>query len=149
MFVCFLVPKKVTYYMKCWFDNKFFVTFSSKLHIRKRKLFNRAPRTALTVFQKSNFHFRRLSNEFELSVKSSSLLFVTVWHKHTFHLKLVVKYKKCPRVSIENVIFQWVHKPRFGFTPFFLACLRCVRLLARNVTSVKSNMHSLMPYHIY
>ena len=52
-------------------------------------------------------------------------------------------------VSIENVIFQWVYKPRFGFIPFFLACLRCVRLLASNVTtSVTSNMHSLMPHHI-
>ena len=52
-------------------------------------------------------------------------------------------------VSTENVIFQWVYKPCFGFIPFFLASLRCVRLLASNVTtSVASNMHSLMPYHI-
>ena len=43
---------------------------------------------------------------------------------------------------------MYSYKPRFGFIPFFLACLRCVRLLARNVTSVTSNMHSLMPYHI-
>ena len=51
-------------------------------------------------------------------------------------------------VSIKNVIFQWVYKPHFGLIPFFLACLRGVRLLASNVTSVASNMHSLMPYHI-
>ena len=52
-------------------------------------------------------------------------------------------------VSIENVIFQRVYKSRFGLIPFFLACFRCVRLLASTVTtSVTSNMHSLMPYHI-
>ena len=44
---------------------------------------------------------------------------------------------------------MYSYKPRFGFIPFFLAYFRCVRLLARNVTtSVTSNMHSLMPYHI-
>ena len=52
-------------------------------------------------------------------------------------------------VSIENIIFQRVCKPRFGFIPFFSACLRCVCLLASNVTtSVASNIHSLIPYHI-
>ena len=52
-------------------------------------------------------------------------------------------------VSIENVICQWVYELSFGFIPFFLACLRCVRMLASNVTtSVACNIHSLMPYHI-
>ena len=48
-------------------------------------------RTSLTVFQKSNFHFRQLSNKFEISVKSLNMLLVTVWHKHTFHPKSVTK----------------------------------------------------------
>ena len=111
----------------------------------EKKVVYSGVRTSLT-FQKSNFHFRRLSNKFEISVKSSNMLLVTVWNKHTSHPKSVAKYVQ---VSIENVIFQWVYKPRFGFIPFFLPCLRCVRPLARNVmTSVTSNMDSLMPYHI-
>ena len=60
----------------------------------EKKVVYSGVRTSLTVFQKSNFHFRRLSNEFEISIKSSNMLLVIVWHKHIFHPKLVAKYKK-------------------------------------------------------
>ena len=40
--------------------------------------------TSLTLFQKSNFHFRQLSSKFEISIKSSNMLTHCACDKNTF-----------------------------------------------------------------